>query len=158
MVVRVVTPGERSAVAKACRTSALLSLHEPSLPHALRDATQRNGVYWLANPVHAEENFADRWQTDPGRAEHFFRWMEQAQAAFGGYGHDLGVDRVLEKIGNALGESAIRRAGEIAGSRLVHARDAGALGISATGLLGRPVRRPTPQHTLHGDVPAHRDA
>jgi hypothetical protein len=120
---------------------------------------RRNGVYWVTNPVQPEENFADRWRTHPGRDRRFFEWMEQAQADFSGYGAELGIDRVLEKIAQSFGEGPAKRAGEAAGSGVARTRDAGLLGIGAgTGLLGTPVRRPTPRHTFHGDAPTHREA
>jgi len=118
---------------------------------------RRNGVYWVANPVQPEENFADRWRTHPGGDRRFFQWMEQAQADFAGYGTELGVDRVLEKIARTFGEGPAKRAGEVAASSV--APDAGLLGIGAsTGLLGAPARRSTPRHTFHGDAPTHREA
>jgi hypothetical protein len=119
---------------------------------------RRNGVYWVANPVQPEENFADRWRTHVGRDRQFFEWMEQAQADFAAYGEDLGVDRVLEKIAKSFGEGPMKRAGQVVGLGVAQARNAGSLAIGSTGLLGTPVRRSSPQHTFHGDAPAHRDA
>jgi hypothetical protein len=115
---------------------------------------RRNGVYWVANPVQPEENFADRWRIHPGRDRRFFEWLEQVQEDFSGYGAQLGLDRVLEKIARTLGEGPARRAGESVGASISRAREAGRLGIGAgTGLLGAPARRPAPQHTFHGDAP-----
>jgi Second Messenger Oligonucleotide or Dinucleotide Synthetase domain len=34
---------------------------------------KKNGVYYVANPIHNSENFADKWETNPQRAENFFR-------------------------------------------------------------------------------------
>ena len=116
----------------------------------------RNGVYWIPNPVHSEENFADRWRSHPDRDRHFFDWIEQAHADFSGYGADAGVDRVLVKLSESFGEGPAIRAGEIIGKRLTRTRDAGVLGIGAAGLLGTTSRRPVPQHTFHGDRPARR--
>jgi hypothetical protein len=110
-----------------------------------------DGVFWVANPVQPDENFADRWRTHPHRATRFFEWIEQARFDFGGYGSDLGVDRVLEKVARTLGDDPAKHAGQALGSAFSTARDAGLLGMSSgTGLLGPPVRRPVPQHTFHG--------
>ena len=39
----------------------------------------RNGVYWVANPVNPQENFADRWQQYPERKDNFFKWLKKLQ-------------------------------------------------------------------------------
>lgn len=113
---------------------------------------RRDGIYWVANPVQPEENFADRWRNHRGRDRCFFEWMERAAADFAGYGADRGVDTVLQKIALTFGDGPARRAGEVLGTGLARAREAASLGIAAgTGLLGTPTRRPIPQHTFHGD-------
>lgn len=38
----------------------------------------RNGVYWVPNPVNPEENFADRRQTEPEKADAFFQWLKES--------------------------------------------------------------------------------
>jgi hypothetical protein len=118
----------------------------------------RNGIYWVANPVQPDENFADRWRTRPGRDRRFFEWMEQVHDDVTGYGANLGsgLDRVLEKIAASFGERSAQRAGESIGTRTSRARDAGVLGMaSGTGLLGTAASRsrPVPQHTFHGSLP-----
>lgn len=82
----------------------------------------RNGVYWVANPVQPDENFADRWRTNPGRKRSFFQWMEKVQEDVTGYGVDLGVDNVLTKFAASFGERSARRAGEMLGTGTARAR------------------------------------
>ena len=38
----------------------------------------KNGEYFIENPSYAGENFADKWNTHPERAEAFFRWIKRA--------------------------------------------------------------------------------
>ena len=123
----------------------------------------RDGVYWVANPVQPDENFADRWRSHHLRSRHFFDWIEAAHKDITGYGTDMGsgLDRVLEKIGASFGERAARRAGESIGTRAAAARDAGLLGVAAgSGVLRtatvRP-SRPVPRHTFHGSLPEGHD-
>jgi hypothetical protein len=111
----------------------------------------RAAVYWVPNPVHPDENFADRWQSHPGRERSFFEWIDQAQADFSGYGVDRGVDRVLEKLSESFGEGPATRAAEIIGKGLSRARDTGVLGVGTAGMLGTTSRRAVPRHTFHGD-------
>ncbi len=46
------------------------------IPNMRNFIENRNGVYWIPNPVNPEENFADRWQTEPEKAEAFFQWLD----------------------------------------------------------------------------------
>ena len=120
----------------------------------------RNGIYWVANPVQQDENFADRWRHHPGRDRAFFEWMEQVYADVTGYGADLGsgLDRVLQKIALTFGERSAQRAGQSIGTDAARAREAGRLGMAAgSGLLAAAPAvwpsRPVPQHTFHGSLP-----
>lgn len=114
----------------------------------------RDGVYWVANPVQAQENFADRWHRRPERGDAFFEWVDVAQRDFASIGDVVGVDRVLTRIAKTLGEDAARGGGAALGEDYRSARDrgelkmkpeSGALAISSTGI---GVRR----HTFHGDA------
>jgi hypothetical protein len=118
----------------------------------------RDGIWWVANPVQPLENFADRWRSKPGSDERFFTWIAQAQADFTAIGEERGVDRVLTKVAKSFGEGPARRAGAAFGIELRDARDAGRLGMAVgTGMLGATVgtktTRPVPPHTFHGDAP-----
>ena len=153
------TPNDRPASIIITTLAGLAYEGGASLFEVLVDLTRkmpglverRNGVYWIPNPVLPAENFADRWRTNPGRDQTFFRWIEQAHADFAGYGADRGVDQVLTKMARIFGEGPAKRAGELLGSSLRTTRDAGLLGSAAgTGMLTSTVRRPVPQHTFHG--------
>lgn len=37
----------------------------------------RNGRWWVSNPAHAEENFADKWNESPERRKAFLSWLNQ---------------------------------------------------------------------------------
>src|SRR5581483_7246826 len=98
------------------------------------------------------ENFADRWNGKPQRAQAFFDWIEQAYADFSGLGRDLGLDDVIAKMAESLGEAPATRAGERFGAERARRRNTGVLGVSATGALGVTQSRPVPRHTFHGDA------
>lgn len=40
----------------------------------------RDGAWWVANPVHPAENFADKWNEKPARREAFLRWLTAVEA------------------------------------------------------------------------------
>ncbi|MEO3416148.1 hypothetical protein AAFO92_15965 [Roseovarius sp. CAU 1744] len=47
------------------------------------DAIEYDGhKYIIKNPTDALENFADKWEKHPGRADAFFTWLEQAREDF----------------------------------------------------------------------------
>ena len=41
--------------------------------------TERNGVYWVQNPVNHHENFADRWILEPKKREFLFSWLDAVE-------------------------------------------------------------------------------
>ncbi len=67
---------------------------------------RRDGVYWVPNPVHRAENFADRWQEIPRRAERFFEWLERLRMDVGHLvqGRTEEAEKVLKE---AFGETAL---------------------------------------------------
>lgn len=56
---------------------------EESLFEAIKNITSqmeniienRNGIYWVPNPVNPEENFADKWAETPRKKELFYNWL-----------------------------------------------------------------------------------
>jgi hypothetical protein len=44
----------------------------------------RNGRWWVENPAHPKENFADKWNEKPGRREAFLGWLRQVENDIGG--------------------------------------------------------------------------
>src|SRR5260370_41470835 len=45
---------------------------------------KRNGKWWVANPAHPDENFADKWNENPERREAFVRWLGRARGDLAG--------------------------------------------------------------------------
>lgn len=43
---------------------------------------ERNGKYYILNPVNPAENFADKWELEPEKAQKFFTWLQQAQRTY----------------------------------------------------------------------------
>jgi hypothetical protein len=120
---------------------------------------KRGEVYWVANPVQPDENFADRWQTEPGRKEAFFDWIEEVHADFVSLNEhrDDGIDTVFGKMAGMFGDSPTRAARERYGNAMSDARNSRALGSAAvTAMLGAvaPKGSPLPNHTFHGGTEA----
>jgi hypothetical protein len=62
--------------------------NEPDLARALvqiidgmdSHVEQRNGRWWVPNPAHDRENFADKWNEKPVLRDNFCRWRDQVYA------------------------------------------------------------------------------
>lgn len=71
----------------------------------------RDGQYWVPNPVMPDENFADKWNEEPCKAKDFYSWLKQAQVDI--IDNPLsatGLDEVSGHIQSALGGEMTKRA------------------------------------------------
>ena len=81
--------------------SALLSILA-----RMKDGIHFDGnKYVINNPTDALENFADKWETHPERAEAFFSWLAQAQEDFVAVGHQAEHRRMSSILENRIGRS-----------------------------------------------------
>jgi hypothetical protein len=115
-----------------------------------RFVENRDGIWWDANPVLAEENFADRWRTHPERRHHFVTWMQQVQQDLEQAAEQRGLDRVVARLTEGFGVE-VKKAAESIGLGYRDARRSGTLASAAgTGTLlsgsGTRVR----DHTFYG--------
>ena len=75
---------------------------------------QRKGTkYIIPNPTDPFENFADKWEAEPRKAEAFFLWLKQAREDFGRAYRATSVQSMNEavsaRMGTALTERAVRK-------------------------------------------------
>ena len=116
---------------------------------------KQNGRYYIENPSFAGENFADKWNCDPKRAEHFFEWLAQAKA-------DLSLS-VLQQIDRIeMGKRIKRSFGDETGRRVFSYIGA----VTTAGVVNRTTKVETatgrlsptgnitvaPNHHYHGKV------
>lgn len=115
----------------------------------------RSGMVWIANPVLPQENFADKWNVDPGKQTAFEYWIKRVKkelitdplAAFG-------QDTIADMYKRSLGEKPVTRAMKAFGYETRKMRETGNLHMN--GLIGgltttatsnsRPVR----DHVFYG--------
>lgn len=71
---------------------------------------KRNGLWWLANPVDAKENFADKWNEYPKRLELFQRWLQRARDDFLGVTKLRTLNEALEALTPSLGQRPLTKA------------------------------------------------
>jgi hypothetical protein len=112
---------------------------------------KENGIWVVSNPVLKDENFADRWIGEPGRAQAFFDWIDTAHANFSALGANLDAPRLLESLAAEFGEGPAHRAGRHFAADTAKLRDAGKLRTGSSGVLGvSGAAMANPRHTFHG--------
>jgi len=80
------------------------------VPEMRRHIKDRSGIWWVENPVNPLENFADKWQECPRKAQLFLEWLDAIETE---YQHLL-TDEGFNKIGSYLTEAYGRRDGQAA--------------------------------------------
>ncbi len=68
----------------------------------------RDGAWWVPNPVNPEENFADKWTETPRKAELFFEWLSVLEQEY----TELLTDQGFANIGDYLHEAFGKRDAE----------------------------------------------
>ena len=67
-------------------------------------------TYVIKNPVMPEENFADKWNEKPEKAQEFFRWLESAKTAIlTAPINAQGLHKVSEALEVCFGRNIVRR-------------------------------------------------
>lgn len=115
----------------------------------------RSGVYWISNPVMQEENFADKWATEPEKRTAFMKWVAKAQSDLLtdplGF---LGIENISAHYQKWLGEAPVGRAIRAMGYETKAARESGNLYVNGlTGGLSTAATtnsRPVEEHTFFG--------
>lgn len=77
------------------------------VPGMRQHIENRGGVWWVKNPVNPLENFADKWNESPRKAEVFFEWLDAVEAEY----RHLVTDKGFQSVGSYLSESYGERAG-----------------------------------------------
>jgi len=78
----------------------------------------RNGQWWVVNPVDPNENFADKWNEIPKRREAFGRWLKKAREDFSSANQMQTVSRALDYLTPVLGLRAVTKAAKDLGLKL----------------------------------------
>ena len=65
---------------------------------------KRNGIWWVQNPAHTSENFADKWNADPDRATRFFEWQDALVTVLKGATTATSLDLAIERLGAQFGD------------------------------------------------------
>ncbi|QSY96047.1 nucleotidyltransferase [Rhizobium bangladeshense] len=91
--------------------------------------------YVIANPTDALENFADKWEKEPKKADAFFAWLRQARADFTAAARAASFREMADALNPRMGYALSTRALDklTGGSRLLRAATGATAGVGATG-------------------------
>lgn len=78
----------------------------------------RNGRWWVANPVDPDENFADKWNEYPERREAFFQWVKKVRADFSSAARKPTLDEAANEMSPLLGRRSMTKAAQDLGLQL----------------------------------------
>ena len=109
----------------------------------------RNGKWWVPNPAHGEENFADKWNTSPDRKRHFDRWIEALVTGTDRWAASNGVDEAVRSLGTAFGAAPVQAGAKQVGAGLSSLAAAGGLSVQQGRLTDRGGTNIQP-HDFHG--------
>lgn len=78
------------------------------MPHFIEKDVVNGKQHWIVrNETTKGENFAERWNSEPKRAEAFYRWHAQALADFDEFAMLEGVDRLRQTLSKSLGSKEV---------------------------------------------------
>ena len=110
----------------------------------------RNGTWWVQNPAHEDENFADKWNTSPDRKRHFDRWIEALIADTERWATSNGVDETVRSLGTAFGAAPVQAGAKRVGAGLSSLAAAGSLSVVQQGRVTHRSGTKIPPHNFHG--------
>ena len=110
----------------------------------------RNGTWWVPNPAHGEENFADKWNTDPDRKRHFDRWITALAAETDRWAASDGIDEAVRSLGAAFGTVPVQAGAKRVGAGISSLAAAGGLGVVPQGTVTRGSGTKIRPHDFHG--------
>jgi hypothetical protein len=111
----------------------------------------RDGTYWVMNPVCPDENFADKWNDYPLRRLKFQHWLGQVEQDLDGLLLEHGgITVVHERLQKTFGTAPVARAISRIGQEARQARESGSVLITPAGTLSASSGRPMRDHRFFG--------
>lgn len=85
-----------------------------SILSRMEEAIEHDGQkFIIKNPTDALENFADKWEEHPERAQAFFSWLEQARMNFADVGRLVEHQRISSVLANHMGRDLTKQVNNI---------------------------------------------
>lgn len=111
---------------------------------------RRNDTWWVPNPAHGEENFADKWNTNPIRKKRFDEWVQTLIADTDWWAGSNGIDEAVRILGDALGPAPVQAGAKRVGASLSALTTAGSLGVISQGSLAPDSGTRIRPHSFYG--------
>lgn len=111
---------------------------------------RRNGEFWVANPAHEEENFADKWNTDPVRKAHFDQWLQALTTDTDKWIESDGVDNAIQSLGASFGVAPVNAGAKLVSAALTTSVAGGALSVNQRGTVTPGSGTRIRSHDFHG--------
>ena len=111
---------------------------------------RRNGEFWVPNPAHGEENFADKWNTDPARKAHFDRWLQALKTDTDKWIESDGIDEAIQSLGTAFGAAPVNAGAKLVSAAFTTSVAGGALSVNQGGMVTPGAGTKIRSHDFHG--------
>jgi hypothetical protein len=109
-------------------------------------------IKWIANPVNPDENFADKWPSNPKKQENFYKWLRQIKADVSNITGQRGLHNIQEALSAPFGKIAVNSAFSNIGESARELRESGVMKMTAgTGILGTVGRTGVSYHNNFGN-------
>lgn len=100
--------------------------------------------YFVWNETTEGENFAEKWNLEPAKAEAFYWWHRKAEADLGRLIEMDGLDELVGELRHSLGDGIVEKALNAYTGRISDARASGKLGVAAGVGLVTGISQATP--------------
>ena len=112
--------------------SGVLDTEVHAATHMVDHVEHRGDVWWVPNPVQPLENFADKWAAHPLRANRFFDWVQALRGDLASIREELGMPKIVKRLGVYLGEGPVEKAAEAYGRSTYEQRASGLLSVAGS--------------------------
>lgn len=118
---------------------------------------QQTAQFFVENPTHPEENFAEKWNSNPELPKWFFIWHRKATSEIKALAEQEveGLDKIGTALENSFGAVAANQAVRALSASVKSSTAIGRTGVTATGLVvpasfGIQTVSKNPAHNFHG--------
>jgi hypothetical protein len=118
---------------------------------------KQTAQFFVENPTHPEENFAEKWNNNPELPKWFFAWHRKATAEIKALAEQeaQGLDKIGTVLANSFGSVAANQAVRALSASVKESTATGKTAITTAGLvvpvsLGIKTASKNPAHNFHG--------